>query len=66
MGFGLLKQFLPFFQSKTLFFHSGTPIIFKSSRTLSGHLSLGLPFGLFNNVGVQLVIFVVIRYSSIL
>jgi hypothetical protein len=39
-----------YFLSKTLFFQSSTPTIFRSPRTLSHHLSLGLPFGLFNNV----------------
>jgi hypothetical protein len=55
-----------FFQSKALFFQSSTPIIFKSSRTLSSDASLGLPFDLFNNVGVQVGIFLVIQRSSIL
>jgi hypothetical protein len=65
-GFWLAQVILAifFFLSKTLFFQSRTPITSKSFRTLSGHLSLRLPFGLFNNVGAQLVLFLVIRCSS--
>ena len=55
-----------YFLSKTLFSQSSTPTIFRSPHTLSHHLSLGLPFGLFSNVGIQLVILLVIRRSSIL
>jgi hypothetical protein len=55
-----------YFLSKTLFFQTSTPTIFRSPRTLAHRLSLGLPFGLFSNVGIQLVIFLVIRCSSIL
>ena len=55
-----------YFLSKTLFFQSSTSTILRSPLTLSHHLTLGLPFGLFNNVGIQLVIFLFVPCSPIL
>jgi hypothetical protein len=63
-GFWLAQVFLAniFCQNHT-FSKSSTPTIFRSPHKLSHHLPVGLPFGVFNNVGIQLVIFLVIRCS---
>jgi hypothetical protein len=61
-GFCLAEAFLANIFCQKHFFHSSTPAIFRSPHTLSHHLLLGLPFGVFNNVGIKLVIFLVIRH----
>jgi hypothetical protein len=65
-GFWLAQVFLANISCQKHFFQSSTPTIFRSPHILSHHLPLGLPFGLINNVGIQLVTFLVTQCSSIL